>query len=92
MTGGTHVVFGSGPAGRAVSTALADQGARVRTVNRSGIATVGGADTADGETTDPAFASWDDIVASTVDRYRTPAATTAVSAGLAEATTQKVTS
>ena len=27
MTTGTHVVFGTGPAGRAVATALVDQGA-----------------------------------------------------------------
>ena len=31
---GTHVVFGTGPAGRAVATALIGQGTRVRMVNR----------------------------------------------------------
>jgi hypothetical protein len=36
--------------------------------------------------------TWDDIVASTVDWYRTHATTTEISTGLAEATTEKVTS
>ena len=40
MTADTHVVFGTGPAGRAVASALVDQGARVRMVNRSGKAVI----------------------------------------------------
>ena len=36
MTAATHVVFGTGPAGRAVATALARQGDTSRVVNRSG--------------------------------------------------------
>jgi nucleoside-diphosphate-sugar epimerase len=56
MTAATHVVFGTGPAGRAVATALVDQGARVRMVNRSGKAVIGGVETTGGDATDPAFA------------------------------------
>ena len=56
MTGGTHVVFGTGPAGRAVGTALVDQGARVRMVNRSGTPARGGVETIGGDASDPAFA------------------------------------
>lgn len=56
MTAGPHVVFGTGPAGRAVATSLIDQGARVRMINRSGTAAIPGVETAGGDATDPAFA------------------------------------
>ena len=56
MTADTHVVFGTGPAGRAVASALVDQGARVRMVNRSGKAVIAGVETTGGDATDPAFA------------------------------------
>jgi nucleoside-diphosphate-sugar epimerase len=56
MTADTHVVFGSGPAGRAVASALVDQGARVRMVNRSGKAVIPGVETTGGDATAPAFA------------------------------------
>ena len=46
MTADTHVVFGTGPAGRAVAAALVDQGARVRMVNRSGKPVIAGVETA----------------------------------------------
>jgi len=51
-----HVVFGTGPAGRAVATALVDQGARVRMVNRSGTPTLPGVQTVGGNAADPEFA------------------------------------
>ena len=54
MTGGTHVVFGTGPAGRAVAAALVDQGARVRMVNRSGHAAIAGVETIGGDADGPA--------------------------------------
>lgn len=53
---GTHVVFGTGPAGRAVATALVEQGARVRMVNRTGTAATGRVETVGGDVTDPDFA------------------------------------
>ena len=53
MTAGTHVVFGTGPAGRAVAAALVSQGARVRMINRSGTAAIGGVETIGGDATDP---------------------------------------
>jgi nucleoside-diphosphate-sugar epimerase len=56
MTAGLHVVFGTGPAGRAVAAALADAGSRVRMVNRSGAALLAGLETVGGDATDPAFA------------------------------------
>ncbi len=56
MSTGTHVLFGTGPAGRAVAGALLDQGVRVRMVNGSGNATIAGVDTIGGDATDPAFA------------------------------------
>jgi nucleoside-diphosphate-sugar epimerase len=56
MTAGTHVVFGTGPAGRAVASALVDHGARVRMVNRSGNPAIGGVETIGGDATDPHFA------------------------------------
>ncbi|HMJ74512.1 MAG TPA: NAD-dependent epimerase/dehydratase family protein [Iamia sp.] len=56
MTAGTHVVFGTGPAGRAVAAALLDQGAPVRLVNRSGTAPIAGVETISGDATDPVFA------------------------------------
>ena len=56
MTAGTHVVFGTGPAGRAVAAALVDQGVRVRMVNRSGTAAIAGVETVGGDATDPEFA------------------------------------
>jgi nucleoside-diphosphate-sugar epimerase len=135
MTGGTHVVFGTGPAGRAVGCALVDQGVRVRMINRSGTPALRRVETIGGDATDPAFArdvaidadtvyfclnapryhrwaeefpplqravlrdtfgghttSGDDIVASTVEWYRTHATTPEISTGLADATAQKVTS
>jgi uncharacterized protein YbjT (DUF2867 family) len=56
MTAGTHVVFGTGPAGRAVATALLGQDSRVRMVNRTGAAVLTGVDTVGGDATDPDFA------------------------------------
>ena len=56
MTAGTHVVFGTGPAGRAVATALLDQGAHVRVVNRTGAPVLTGVETIGGDATDPEFA------------------------------------
>ena len=35
MTAGTHVVFGTGPAGRAVADALVDQGVRVAIITEA---------------------------------------------------------
>ncbi len=55
MIAGTHVVFGTGPAGRAVTDALVDRGVRVRMVNRSGTAMIAGVETIGGDATDPAF-------------------------------------
>ena len=56
MTAATHVVFGTGPAGRAVASALLDRKARVRMVNRSGAAVIAGVDTVGGDATDVDFA------------------------------------
>ena len=56
MTSGTHVVFGTGPAGRAVATALVDQGTRVRMVNRSGTPALRGAETIGDDATNLEFA------------------------------------
>ena len=56
MTAGTHVVFGTGPAGRAVADALLDQGTRVRMVNRSGTPVITGVETIGGDATDVDFA------------------------------------
>jgi nucleoside-diphosphate-sugar epimerase len=56
MKADVHVVFGTGPAGRAVASALVDQGARVRMVNRSGTAVIAGVETTGGDATDPDFA------------------------------------
>jgi nucleoside-diphosphate-sugar epimerase len=56
MSTGTHVVFGTGPAGRAVATALLDSSERVRMVNRSGSAGIAGVETVGGDATDPEFA------------------------------------
>jgi nucleoside-diphosphate-sugar epimerase len=56
MTADTHVVFGTGPAGRAVAAALLDQGERVRMINRSGAAVIHGVETVGGNATDPGFA------------------------------------
>ncbi len=53
---GTHVVFGTGPAGRAVATALLDQGIRVRMVNRTGAPVLTGVETIGGDATDVDFA------------------------------------
>jgi hypothetical protein len=63
MTAATHTVFGTGPAGRAVATALVDQGARVRMVNRTGTPVLTGVETIGGDATDPAFAR--DVAANT---------------------------
>ncbi len=57
MTAGTHVVFGTGPAGRAVADALVDRGVRVRMVNRSGTATMAGVETVGGDAADLDFAN-----------------------------------
>ena len=53
---GTHVVFGTGPAGRAVADALIDQGTRVRMVNRTGAPVLTGVETIGGDATDVDFA------------------------------------
>ena len=53
---GTHVVFGTGPAGRAVADALLDQGTRVRMVNRTGAPVLTGVETIGGDATDVDFA------------------------------------
>lgn len=51
-----HVVFGTGPAGLAVTDALVASGQRVRVVNRSGRADVPeGVDVVGGDATDPVF-------------------------------------
>jgi nucleoside-diphosphate-sugar epimerase len=55
MTTGLHVVLGTGPAGRAVATALLEQGGRVRMINRSGTPTVPGVETVGGDATDVGF-------------------------------------
>ena len=56
MTAGAHVVFGTGPAGRAVATALLEQGTRVRMVNRSGTPALPGVETIGGDATSTQFA------------------------------------
>jgi nucleoside-diphosphate-sugar epimerase len=53
---GTHVVFGTGPAGTAVAAALLDQDVRVRMVNRSGAPAIDGVQTVGGDATDLHFA------------------------------------
>jgi nucleoside-diphosphate-sugar epimerase len=55
MTAPDHVVFGTGPAGRAVAQALLDLHATVRMVNRSGRAAVAGVETVGGDATDADF-------------------------------------
>jgi nucleoside-diphosphate-sugar epimerase len=55
MTADAHVVFGTGPAGRAVAAALVDQGQRVRMINRSGDTVIAGVETVGGDATDLAF-------------------------------------
>ena len=55
MTPAMHVVFGTGPAGRAVADSLVDQGERVRMVNRSGNPAIAGVETIGGDATDPEF-------------------------------------
>jgi nucleoside-diphosphate-sugar epimerase len=56
MTAETHVVFGTGPAGRAVACALLDHGARVRMVNRTGAPALTGVETIGGDATNLDFA------------------------------------
>jgi nucleoside-diphosphate-sugar epimerase len=56
MTAGMHVVFGTGPAGRAVADALVSHGTPVRMVNRSGTSALPGVDTIGGDVTDTKFA------------------------------------
>jgi nucleoside-diphosphate-sugar epimerase len=51
-----HVVFGSGPAGRAVATELEHQGVPTRIVNRSGRPVLDGIETVGGDVTDAQFA------------------------------------
>ncbi len=51
-----HVVFGSGPAGRAVATELTRQGRATRVVNRSGRPVLDGVETVGGDVTDRRFA------------------------------------
>jgi nucleoside-diphosphate-sugar epimerase len=55
MSADTHVVFGTGPAGRAVAAALVDQNASVRMVNRSGTPALDGVETIPGDATDADF-------------------------------------
>jgi nucleoside-diphosphate-sugar epimerase len=50
-----HVVFGSGPAGRAVATELARRGRPTRVVNRSGRRVLDGVETLGGDVTDAHF-------------------------------------
>ena len=64
MTGDVHVVFGSGPVGRATAVALVGRGLPVRIVNRRGREAFGrdaealrDVDVATGEVTDAAFAT-----------------------------------
>ena len=64
MTGDVHVVFGSGPVGRATAVALVGRGLPVRIVNRRGRAAFGrdaealrDVDVATGDLTDAAFAT-----------------------------------
>jgi hypothetical protein len=56
MTGAADVIFGTGPARRAVATALLDHGARARMVNRSGTSVLTGVETIGGDATDPEVA------------------------------------
>jgi nucleoside-diphosphate-sugar epimerase len=56
MTAATQVVFGTGPAGRAVAAALVDQGARVRMINRSGSAVLDAVETVGGDASNLDFA------------------------------------
>jgi len=51
-----HVVFGSGPAGRAVATELMGRGLPARIVNRSGRPVLADVETIGGDVTDPQFA------------------------------------
>jgi nucleoside-diphosphate-sugar epimerase len=51
-----HVVFGSGPAGRAVATELEHQGLPTRIVNRSGRSVLADVETIGGDVSDPQFA------------------------------------
>jgi nucleoside-diphosphate-sugar epimerase len=66
MNAGTHVVFGTGPAGRAVAAALVDQGTTVRMVNRSGAPAIAGVATIGGDATDAEFSRSVTAGASTV--------------------------
>jgi nucleoside-diphosphate-sugar epimerase len=52
-----HVVFGSGPAGRAIAAELTSQGLATRIVNRSGRPVLDGVETFGGDVTDPQFAN-----------------------------------
>jgi nucleoside-diphosphate-sugar epimerase len=61
-----HVVFGSGPAGRAVATELVRQGLSTRVVNRSGRPVLAGIETAAGDVNDPTFARTAALDATTV--------------------------
>ena len=61
-----HVVFGSGPAGRAVATELTHQGPATRLVNRTGRQVLDGVETLGGDVTDPHFAHAATAGASTV--------------------------
>jgi len=56
MTAEAHVVFGTGPAGRAVAAALLDKNAHVRMVNRNGSTVIADVETVGGDATDPDFA------------------------------------
>ena len=55
MTAGPYVVFGTGPAGRAVATAVVDQGARGRRVNRNGTPVITGVESIGRDATQPGF-------------------------------------
>lgn len=50
-----HVIFGTGPIGRATAVALLKRGESVRMVNRSGRAVLDGVETAAGDARDPEF-------------------------------------
>jgi nucleoside-diphosphate-sugar epimerase len=56
MTAAPHVVFGTGPAGRAVAAALVDTSVPVRMVNRSGRSMVAGVETVGGDASNLDFA------------------------------------
>jgi len=66
MTAGLHVVFGTGPAGRAVAGALLEGGAAVRMINRSGTPNVNGVETLGGDAANVDFTRMVTTGASTI--------------------------